>query len=73
MTINEFIKKKGISPQEFAIAIGVSESIVKLWEHGASSPRLIHSLRINRFSKGKIKFEEMLNNKDRSEFLDAKS
>ena len=64
--------KKKMKTLDFSAAIGVSESIVRLWENEASSPRLIHAIRINRFSKNKVKFEEMLNNKDKREIEDAK-
>lgn len=73
MTITEFMEKKKVTQKEMADAIGVSESIVRLWYLGASSPRLIHALKINTFSKNKVKFPEMLNNKDRVEFLNAKN
>jgi DNA-binding transcriptional regulator YiaG len=73
MTISDFMQKKNIGIQELASTIGVSESIVRLWEMGAASPRLKHAIRLNQFSKNKIKFIEMLNNKDKGEFLDAKN
>lgn len=72
MTIAEFMAKKNLGIPEVATAIGVSESIVRLWEMGATSPRLVHAIRLNQFSKNKIKFTEMLNNKDKGEFLNAK-
>lgn len=68
MTISEFLAKKGLSHSDFAEKIGVSESIVRLWDLSASSPRLLHALRINKYTKNKVKFEEMLNNKERGQF-----
>jgi DNA-binding transcriptional regulator YiaG len=72
MTIAEFMIKKNITIEEFASAINVSKSIVRLWENEASSPRLIHALRIRNFSENKIKLEDMLNRKEKGEFCQSK-
>ena len=68
MTISDFLQKKNMTHHDFAQAIGVSESIVRLWDQSATSPRLLHALRINAYTKNKVKFSEMLNNKERGEF-----
>lgn len=72
MTIAEFMIKKNITIEEFASAINVSKSIVRLWENEASSPRLIHALRIRNYSGNKIKLEDMLNRKEKGEFCQSK-
>lgn len=64
MRISEFLETKSLTHRCLAEAVGVSESIARLWEVDATSPRLIHAIKINSFSKGKIKFADMLTKKD---------
>lgn len=71
MTIDEYVKKKKITTQEFANIVGVSFSIARLWIHRASSPRLFHAMKINKITKGKVKLSEMLSYTDEKELSKA--
>lgn len=68
MTVSEFIEKKNLSLSEFAQMIGVSVGIVRLWECRGVSPKLVHAIRINRITRGKVKMVDMLTIKDQREF-----
>lgn len=68
MKIYEYIEKKSMTYSEFADKIGVSDSVVRLWCNEASTPRLPYAIKINELTKGRIKFKDMLSNKDRRVF-----
>jgi len=73
MTVSEYIDKKNYSLKDFADLIGVSVGIVRLWECRGASPRLIHALRINKLTKGRVKMSEMLTTKEEMGFVDGKN
>lgn len=64
MKIKDFIEKRGYTKEEIAATIGVSTQNVKLWMEGKNSPRLVHALRLRKLSNNKLKFEDMLCEKD---------
>lgn len=64
MSIAEWIRKKKLSLNEVADAVGVTYHIVRKWVRGENSPRLIHAIKLNEISKGRLKFKNMLCEED---------
>ena len=61
MKICEFMEKKKMTYRSFGDKIGVSASNARFWALRVTSPSLYHAIQINKMSKNKIRFSDMLN------------
>ncbi|MBS1725051.1 MAG: helix-turn-helix transcriptional regulator [Armatimonadetes bacterium] len=55
MTLDDYLKSKGIRPTDFAASLSVPPSTVARWLKGSRKPRLEFLLRIQAITKGAVK------------------
>lgn len=66
MTINEFIKKQGITKEIFAKFVGVSISSVYKYCSGERAPSLMVASKIQKMTKGQVTIKDLLNEESKS-------
>jgi len=60
MKLSDYVDRKNLKAIDIAYDLKVSEAIVKRWLKNDFSPRLVHAIKLNELTKGKVKFKDML-------------
>lgn len=64
MNIDQFIKQKKMTSRQLANEIGVTVHSINKWRIEDCSPGLINAIKIYRYSRKKVKMEDMLTPED---------
>ncbi len=61
MKLSEYIEENGLIKKFFAKKIGITEVTLRCWLSGKSLPNVKHALEIEKFTKGKIRCSDWIN------------
>lgn len=65
-----WLKKNRVNQKKMAHAIGISETTLSKIANRLTSPSLLVALQIQHYTKGKVRWEEMLSEKGEKKFND---
>lgn len=60
MKLRDWIRQRGISVPDLAIAIGESDSLVRKWVYGQRQPSLPKAVAIEKFTEGEVTSRDLL-------------